>query len=70
MPTHPPAPKTPGGGNNWLKPDIPTAAPNQIRRLILHIIQSKWYVEGQDEEGTGVAMKRRNGLQDTQIQQK
>ncbi len=70
MPTHPLAPQTPGGGNNWLKPDTPIVAPNQIRRLILHIIQSNRYGEGQGEVGIGGAMKRGNGSSDTHIPHK
>lgn len=65
MPTHPPAPQTPGGGYNWLKPDTPTVASNQIKGLILHIIQSNWYEEDQGEGGIGGAMKRSNGSLDT-----
>lgn len=67
MPTHPPAPKPPGGGKNRQKPDTPAVALNQIRGLVLHIGQSNWYDEGWGEGGIGEALKGSNGSGDAHM---
>lgn len=60
MPTHPPAPQTPGGGNNWLEPDTPTVVSNQIRGLVLHISSNQI-------DTKGAKVKRERGALDTHI---